>query len=108
MRTDEGIKAYGYMSYWYASLNVVVEGWQKLGLRDSKIDELLSSPNVEALLLYRHSVFHFHEDYFNRHLTDPLIDRGDNPVAWVRELSSEFSRWFLDWLDGRTPPSAGA
>jgi hypothetical protein len=101
MRTDDGIRAYSYMSYWYAALYVVVEGWQKLGIHDSKIDELLSSPNVELLKRYRHGVFHFHEDYFNRHLTTPFVERGENPVVWVRELSNELGRWFLDWFRDR-------
>lgn len=99
LTSDEGIKAYAYMSYWYAALYVVVEGWQRLGLHDELIDELLDSPNVELLKLYRHGVFHFHEDYFNRRLTLPLIDRGDAPVAWVGDLSTQLGRWFLSWFD---------
>jgi hypothetical protein len=101
MKTDDGIRGYAYMSYWYAALYVVIEGWQKLGLRDEAIDRLLESPNVELLRLYRHAVFHFHEDYFNEHLTTPFVERGESPVGWVRSLSDEFGRWFLDWLDSR-------
>lgn len=33
-----------YMSYWYAGLFVVVEGWRDLGLQDAEIDGLLESP----------------------------------------------------------------
>jgi hypothetical protein len=40
--TDPGI----FMSYWYGSLYVVIEGWKQLRLRDPKIDPLLLSPNV--------------------------------------------------------------
>lgn len=100
LNSDEGVVTQAYMSYWYAALYVVIEGWQKLGLHDDEVDELLASENVELLKLYRHSVFHFHEDYFNRHLTLPFIE-GDATVTWVRELSSEFGRWFLAWLDER-------
>lgn len=107
LNSDEGIKAYAYMSYWYAALYVVVEGWQRLGLHDDRVDELLDSPNVELLKLYRHGVFHFHEDYFNQHLTLPLIDRGDAPVAWVRDLSNELGRWFLAWIDEHRRASRG-
>lgn len=105
IKSDDGIRAYAYMSYWYAALYVVIEGWQRLGLRDEVIDGLLESPNVELLKKYRHGVFHFHEDYFNEHLTTPLIERGDNPVEWVRSLSSAFGRWFLAWLESRQTES---
>lgn len=106
--TDEGIQGFAYLSYWYAALNVVVEGWQKLGLHDPRVDELLDSPNVEHLKLYRHSVFHFHEDYFNVHLTMPLIESDASPVAWVWSLSSELGRWFLGWFGSHTSGSKQA
>jgi hypothetical protein len=101
MKTDNGIRGYAYLSYWYAALYVVVEGWQKLGLYDDEIDRLLESPNVELLKLYRHGVFHFHEDYFNESLTLPLIETGDNPVEWVRALSSALGRWFFEWTESQ-------
>ena len=50
-------------------------------------------------------MFHFHEDYFNKELTTPFIELGDNPVEWVRALSNEFGRWFLAWFDSRRPES---
>lgn len=95
MATDEGIVTYAYMSYWYASLWVVVEGWQKLDLHDQEIDGLLDSPNVERLKLYRHSVFHFHEDYFSKPAL-AIVASDDTPVEWTRALSSAFGRWFLE------------
>lgn len=45
MSDDYGI----FMSYWYGSLYVVIEGWRQLDLRDPGIDSLLSSPNVALL-----------------------------------------------------------
>jgi hypothetical protein len=103
--TDDGIRSYAYLSYWYSALYVVVEGWQKLDLHDQRIDELLESPNVEHLKLYRHGVFHFHEDYFNEPLTLKLIKSDDEPVAWVRTLSNELGRWFLEWFESRRSSS---
>jgi len=35
-----------FLSYWYAALYVVVEGWKELGCQDGEIDALLTSPNV--------------------------------------------------------------
>jgi hypothetical protein len=107
LKSDEGIVAFAYLCYWYAALYVVVEGWKKLELHDPQVDELLKSPNVEFLKLYRHNVFHFHEDYFNPHLTMPLIDSADNPVVWVRALSNELGRWFLDWFKTRRESESG-
>jgi hypothetical protein len=50
------------MSYWYAALYVVIEGWRDLGLADATIDALLQSPNVDLLKRYRNGVFHFQKD----------------------------------------------
>jgi hypothetical protein len=68
---------------------------------DSKIDELLGSPNVGLLRRFRHGVFHFHEDYFNEHLTTPFVDPGEERVLWVRSVSNEYGQWFLEWFRGR-------
>jgi hypothetical protein len=97
MNTDEGLRALAYMSYWYASLWVVVEGWQKLGLHDDEVDRLLASPLTEKLHLFRHWVLHYHETYFNDPLTEPLIGNAD-AVEWVRSLSSALGRSFLERL----------
>lgn len=63
--------------------------------------------NGERLKLYRHVVFHFHEDYYTKLAVD-FVKQPDI-VPWVRELSSELGRWFLDWTGSpvevnRTPP----
>jgi hypothetical protein len=97
MDTDEGVRALAYMSYWYASLWVVVEGWQKLGLHDDEVDQLLDSPLTEKLRLFRHWVLHYHEKYFNQPLVDPFIADRD-AVEWVRSLSNALGRYFLPRL----------
>jgi hypothetical protein len=38
-----------FMSYWYGSLYVVVEGWRELNETDPKVDPLISSPDVDRL-----------------------------------------------------------
>jgi hypothetical protein len=45
------IESFLYMSYWYAALYVVIEGWRELELADATIDALLQSPNVDLLKL---------------------------------------------------------
>lgn len=85
-----------YMSYWYAALYVVIEGWKELGLRDDKIDILLDSPNVELLRRYRNCVFHFQLEYYDERFLKFMRD-GINCVEWIRNLNLEFGRYFLSW-----------
>jgi hypothetical protein len=84
-----------YMSYWYGGLYVVIEGWKDLNLSDSVIDELLKSPNVGLLKRYRHGVFHFQRDYFDKRFTE-FMDQGIDAVTWVRSLNEQFGRYFLE------------
>ena len=53
--TDVGI----FMAYWYSSLYVVIEGYRELELHDDAIDELLESPNVDFLRLFRNGTLHY-------------------------------------------------
>lgn len=83
-----------YMSYWYAGLFVVIEGWWALKLSDQNIDNLLRSRNVALLKRYRNGIYHFQKNYYHSKFMD-LIAKGQNVAAWVRSLNSEFGRWFL-------------
>jgi hypothetical protein len=91
------IEAHLYMSYWYAGLYVVIEGWEELKLGDPVIDDLLASPNVPLLKRYRNGTFHFQRKYDDNRFLD-LINKGKNVVEWVRTLNREFGRFFLDWI----------
>ncbi len=86
-----------YMSYWYAGLYVVIEGWQELELADEAVDKLVESPNVELLRRFRNGVFHFQRDYDDPRFLD-LIFKGREVVNWVRDLRDAFSAFFLNWL----------
>jgi hypothetical protein len=59
-----------YMSYSYATLYVVIEGWRQLKLTDPTIDDLLRSPNVNLLRRFRNGAYHFQPEYFDGRLTD--------------------------------------
>jgi hypothetical protein len=83
-----------FMSYWYGSLYVVVEGWKQLKLRDSQIDGLVQSRNVRLLKLYRNGVFHFQRNYFDDRFAQFM--KASDSVDWVRKLHSEFGRFFLE------------
>lgn len=93
-----GIETELYMSYWYAGLYVVIEGWRKLKLSDPAINDLLKSPNVDLLKKYRHYVFHYQRQYYDEKRMVPFICNGENPVKWIRELREAFSIYFLTWL----------
>jgi hypothetical protein len=56
---EDAGRAFMYLSYWYAGLFVVCEGWQDLKLADSEIDGLLASSNLELLKRFRNGVYHF-------------------------------------------------
>lgn len=94
--TNEQIEAYLYMSYWYAGLYVVIEGWRQLRLVDPVVDGLLKSPNVGLLKRYRNGVFHFQRDYYDKRFTDFMAE-GQSAVDWVRELNRELGAFFLRW-----------
>jgi hypothetical protein len=87
-----------YMSYWYAGMYVVIEGWNELGLTDPRIDKLINSKNVDLLRIYRNGVFHFRKKYYDENRLLPFIVDGENPVEWVRLLREALSDYFLKWL----------
>lgn len=91
------IESWLYMSYWYASLYVVIEGWRELDLHDQEIDGLLDSPLVDLLRRYRNGVFHFQREYADDRFFD-FIREGEKAVEWVRCLNPAFGRWFLQIL----------
>jgi len=76
-----------------ASLYVVVEGWERLGLKDEVIDGLLADTGrVAALRDLRNSVFHFgaiHNPAFMGVLAD------DATTEWAGSLHGAFRR-FID------------
>lgn len=93
-----GIESMMYMSLWYGLLYVIIEGWESLKLNDAAIDGLLKSPNSDLLKRYRNAAFHYpkkrqyHDERFEKFFKEKTT------VKWVRELNSEFSRYFLDAL----------
>ena len=82
-----------FLSYWYAALSVVIEGWKSLGCADAEIDVLLDSANVKHLQRYRNGVCHFQPKYLDRRFLE-LMTAPDS-VEWVRRLNTEFGRYFL-------------
>lgn len=85
-----------YMSYWYGALYVVCDGWQRLGLSDPHIDQLLNSPNLKLLRRYRNGSFHYQKTYFDARFHE-FMSEGSS-VQWIRNLSNAFGKWFLTYF----------
>lgn len=96
------------MLFYYASLNVVVEGWRdpqqaEPRLTDPAIDALLESEYVDTLAGFRNAILH----------PNPLLDRRVLKLhashhklkAWTEELSKEFQRFFRSWREAIGFPS---
>ena len=86
-----------FMSYWYSSLYVVVEGYRALDVHDKLIDGLLSSPNADLLRRYRNGAFHFQPSYYSDRLEGFIGEQSS--ASWVRDLNREFGRFFLQELE---------
>ena len=86
---DPGI----FMSYWYAGLFVVIEGWEELELHDPDIDKLIASPYKDLLRRFRNGAFHYQKEYFDERFREFQTEQGS--VAWVRELNLTLGRYFL-------------
>lgn len=82
------------MSHWYASLYVVIEGWQQLGFHDPVIDALIASEHTEQLRRHRNATCHFHKTLSVEKWEE--FEREPDSVKWVRALDHEFGRYFLE------------
>ena len=87
-----------YMSYWFSSLYVVIEGWKELGMKDERVDALLHSRHVKLLRRYRNGVFHFQRDYFDERFMGFFRD-GIDRLDWIRRLHMEFESYFYRWAN---------
>lgn len=88
-----------YLSYYYGTLCVVIEGWRHLKrqrpdyYRDGEIDALLESPLVGHLELHRDQVFHFTP----KHSEDGRIDFVNlvDFEGWTNQIHGAFERWLV-------------
>ncbi len=98
---DHEWKWFGLMSYWYASLYVVVEGWDELRFVDPIVDQLLNHETSFRTLLrrYRNVVFHYQSSVLDTRFVD-LLAKGAAHVYWVEVLHCEIMRFFSEYLAG--------
>lgn len=90
--------SYALMSQWYASVWVVIEGWQGLKLKDDVIDGLLNGWTDYCKLLkqYRNCVYHYQQNIMDNRFIG-LLQKGHDHVFWIRVLHDEFQRFFWEW-----------
>lgn len=93
----------GTSAYWYASLYVVVEGWEAQQLKDPIIDALLthSAGFRDRLRRYRNAVFHYTTSLTEPRLVDFMKD-GEAHLLWTLALHDEFCRFYREWVHNFT------
>ena len=88
-----------FMSYWYTSLYVVVEGYKELKLSDPVVDALLESELVDSLRLYRNGTAHFQKNYFDEKFHS-FISQNESAI-WVTNLCNALGQFLLEELKKR-------
>lgn len=86
------IKFWLYLDLWYWSLAVLIEVYKKMAIKSIPINTLLKSNNTKLLIDYRNSIFHFEENDERQQ----NFYKETSTVDWIRELHSEFNRFFLE------------
>lgn len=83
------------MSLWYATVNVVIEGWREAKLADPELDELLADENLERLRRFGNQVFHYQREYDNPKLLEFLGTNDDDAQAatdWIKRTHAALGR----------------
>jgi hypothetical protein len=93
---EQDINDLTYVSYWFAALYVVIEGWQELGLHDREIDKLLESPHVQILRRFRNGMFHYQRSYQDARFQQWLFEKTEEAGDWAHDLRNAFARWFKE------------
>jgi hypothetical protein len=97
LQTAPGI----FQAYWYGSLYVVIEGYRELGLDNPDIDQLLESPNVDHLRLFRNGTFHFQPELISEKLF--WFWDSEDSVDWVKTLHQKLGQFIFDTLISQLP-----
>jgi hypothetical protein len=96
---QDAIRTIGLLSYWFASLFVVVEGWQKLRLEDLRIDAMLADTDkLQLLRRFRNGVFHFQSSHTDDRFAE-FFAEGLEAVDWAQHLNSAFFDFFAPHLE---------
>jgi hypothetical protein len=85
-----------FMAYWLSGLFVVVEGFNKLKLRDARVQKLFNS-HIGDLKKFRHETYHF------ALATGPSGDAVIQQLNWAEELHEAIG----DYLREQFPRKPG-
>lgn len=96
--SKDQMKLFSIVSQWLASLYVVIEGWQKLGEKDGRIEKILNicPKYLELLRRYRNAVYHYQPTLFDERFAE-FTKEGSAPVFWAVALELEFQRFLWEW-----------
>lgn len=100
---DHVLRFFLHIGQWYASLWVVVEGWQTLGFEDHLVSALLANPKGYSDLLRRcrNGVYHFQPDFIEPKMA-AILSRPES-IRWCHALHQEFNRWFWQYPEQLAP-----
>jgi hypothetical protein len=87
-----------FMSQFYASLWVVIEGWKTLKLDDPAIESLIAGCPEYCRMLkkFRDSVYHCSPSLLDSRSLK-FIKQGEAAVFWASALHEEFQRFYWEW-----------
>ena len=85
-----------YLDFWYSSLFVAIEGYEKLGLQNMEVENLLSSPMQTKLRKYRGGTYYFREKYFDDDIRNFLTDKTSG--EWLSSLDMALGTFLLSEL----------
>lgn len=89
------------MSFWYASLYVVVEGYREVCSPDDEIDALLTSHHLDRLRRFRNGVCHYQPEWFPSKIAE--IQAEEDHVDWVRLLHRRLGSIILEKMKSSFP-----
>jgi len=85
-----------YLMYSYSGIYLVIEGWKDLKLSDPMIDELLDSPFVDRLKLFRNATFHYQKEPMSWKHLQFFGTEEEQTEKWLNNLYSELERFFRE------------
>lgn len=85
-----------YFLYSYAGIYLVIEGWRDLGLKDNKIEELIESPFVDSLRLFRNATFHYQREFISWKHLQFFGTEEEQTEKWLNQVYKEFERFFAE------------
>jgi hypothetical protein len=85
-----------YLLYSYSGIYLVIEGYRDLRLNDPKIDQLIASPFVDRLRLFRNATFHYQKDPIGWKHLQFFGTEEEKTEEWFNALYTEFERFFRE------------